>query len=336
MRLILIFRDFSLVFVLVTVILFYFWPVYQTIEDRSLLTRKVISKFSNTRYDVNNFNYTGDCGKVFRYLSNNNRDVILGSLEYKTLCQGRVFWTAIKMARQAVPKARFVILIQKGYPSYCEGDMNIMRELGVELVFFDKKFQGDMSSLRFFHYLDYLKQHINNIDRVVLMDVRDVFFFGDFFMTFSTNEMSFVRECRSDTDPSLCYGPATFSTHGVWLEKFFGGEVRKQFEEQKLPAVNGGFMFGGVEKVIQMLEIFESFVDKRKMKWGYDQALFNVLYYNGTFNSIGAEASDCTQRFCYLGDSFRTVQKTILMGKSDCSPVATHKLRLNDIGWEMT
>ena len=91
--------------------------------------------------------------------------------------------------------------------------------------------------------------------------------------------------------------------------------------------INGGIIFGGIKKVIQLLKIFIEYVNPNKAKdFGYDQVLFTLLVSKKKFDSIGLKLEHCTQRICFWLDVKYNLNTTkIIYRQNLCSPIVLHK-----------
>ena len=106
-------------------------------------------------------------------------------------------------------------------------------------------------------------------------------------------------------------------------------ELMKDIGKNKInpDVINGGIIFGGIKKVIQLLKIFIDYVNPTKAKdFGYDQVLFTLLVSKNKFNSIGLKLEHCTQRICFWLDVKYNLNTTkIIYRQIMCSPIVLHK-----------
>ncbi|ELP83490.1 hypothetical protein EIN_377050 [Entamoeba invadens IP1] len=293
-------------------------------------------KYRNRYLDTNKFNYTGECGDVLNFSSSNERDFVIGSHDMFEKCFKPQTWEVLKMARRSMPKARIVTILYNFVPHNCPIDIRNFEFYNIEYVNATKKDTENAVAMRYISYNKYISKHIEIMDRVVLVDLMDVLFFTDFFKTFGVDNIGWMKECLSFKNESVCYGPSSFPPHGDWIEKFFTKGIRKQFEDNKWPALNGGFGYGGALKMKRMMDLYVQHMDLQHMEWGYDQALLNVLYYNGTFKELGLETVGCQQKLCYQGKfDYKVKNRVIYFANTKCSPIAAHKLRVKALGWKV-
>ncbi|ELP89836.1 hypothetical protein EIN_198950 [Entamoeba invadens IP1] len=292
--------------------------------------------YKNNYIDVFKFNYSGVCGDVFKYGPNTKRDLVIGSYDFKNKCIRESVFQALEMTRIAMPDCRIVFLLFSLIPSTCVGKFKRLSDLQVETYKVTRHLFQDAVVFRFIAFRNYITKHINEIDRVVIIDFRDVLFFADFFRTFGANEVNWLLECYGTNDPNDCFGPANFPEHARWIRRYISSSIADDFVQRNISSLNGGFAFGGVENIKEVLNILCDNMDWEKMMWEYDQALLNVLYYTGKFENVGLQAVACQQRVCYIGiNGFRVENKVIYWNNTLCSTVATHKFTTNSTHWRV-
>ncbi|ELP83915.1 hypothetical protein EIN_311760 [Entamoeba invadens IP1] len=308
----------------------YYTTLRYTYNDLVNGTHK--TQYRNKHIDVNTFNYSGVCGKVFTSPPNGPDDYIISSYDMMMQCVKKQMWETLSMARTAMPRAQMVLLLFHFPPIWCIGDMERFKQLNITTIKVQRRILEQSVAIRYVIFHKYITENVNKINRIILMDPRDVVFFEDFFRTFSTDDVGWLAECTGSINKNECYSPATYRPHAEWLNDYFSKEIRDDFVKRRLPSINGGFGYGGAHKIKQVLDIYIENMNPKYMVWGYDQALLNVLYYHGKFNSTGLKLVKCEQKLCYIGrSSFKLIEKKVVYVDKDnlgCSPVASHKFEL--------
>ena len=100
--------------------------------------------------------------------------------------------------------------------------------------------------------------------------------------------------------------------------------------------INVGVFIGGIKHVFKFLELFShkliQFNNKNQMKnFGYDQVLFNYLFYLGYFHKCNIKAIGCEQRMCFRPENllFNKKGTKFFYENSGCSPILIHKYYIN-------
>jgi hypothetical protein len=158
-------------------------------------------------------------------------------------------------------------LIRVGYTA--EESRQLNREIGKLVI--------HTYSSRFIQYLDFLRNQATRYDKVMLTDVRDVFFQADPFERIPSNQLWMFQE----------QGPATLGTeprNGRWVKATFGGKVLRQIASQ--PILCAGITIGGFQNVLGYLETMETELLKRTPVHIPDQGIHNAMAYTGAFNHL--------------------------------------------------
>ncbi|GAB1224937.1 hypothetical protein ENUP19_0228G0008 [Entamoeba nuttalli] len=296
----------------------------QSLDAPSFLTQ--------TRFNLTNFNYDGECSKVFKSEKNNERDVLLlgGSFhqakKWKEL--EPMVYSQFKMNLETIPNAKkvFVLIGNPPTPDFIEN----LNKCGVEVVQAKNVPQGNGVIIRFFAWLNYLKENKGKYDRVALSDIRDVFVFGDAFATFSKDELYLSYECLINKRGKIECNDFRDTCNRGWIRQFFGKDIANQYAKNHTLIVNAGFTFGGYDKMVDYLTVLtESMEQKYLQYWGYDQALLSYLYTSRKLDFLNPKMAKCDQQFCFElrgGSRYDSQKKSLYVGNSNCSPVIRHKL----------
>lgn len=132
-------------------------------------------------------------------------------------------------------------------------------------------------SSRFIQYLDFLRNNQMQYDKVMLTDVRDVFFQADPFEQITSNQLWMFLE----------HGTATLATqprNRRWVEATFGRNVLRQIGHQ--PVICAGITMGGMKNVLGYLEAMEPELLARTPVYIPDQGIHNAMAHTGAFKHL--------------------------------------------------
>jgi|SRR5450756_2579974 len=158
-------------------------------------------------------------------------------------------------------------LVRLGYTR--EECREIRREIGKLII--------HTYSSRFLQYLDFLKNQSAQYDKVMLTDVRDVFFQADPFERVPDNQLWMFQE----------EGPHTLGSEGRnrrWVEATFGKKVLRQIADNRI--ICAGITIGSYAQIAGYLQAMEPELLARTPVYIPDQAIHNALAYTGAFNHL--------------------------------------------------
>ena len=135
---------------------------------------------------------------------------------------------------------------------------------------------------RYLQYLDFLRNRRLQYGKVMVTDVRDVYFQADPFDTVGEDSLLLFEE-------HVVLG--TDRRNKQWVKATFGREVLKSMETRT--ALCSGVTIGGVEKIIGYLEVMEPELVRRNPACIADQGIHNALAYLGRFDHLGATIMKC-------------------------------------------
>ncbi|GAB1218895.1 hypothetical protein ENUP19_0008G0019 [Entamoeba nuttalli] len=288
--------------------------------------------YVDSLFNMTQFNYSGECGKVFKYKANNKRDLLLFASSFDDPQR----WSKMKESSQhimaltdsALPRATKLLLLLGDAPtSTFEEEINTY---GIEVV--KVKYELPVATAvvqRIFAEKNFLEENKHKYDRVIIADFRDVLIFNDAFATFSSNDLILLMECLSFNSTEHCV-TLNEKTNKKWMNEGYGEEISKKFAEKNEILMNGGLFLGGINKIIELLTIQINNLNKNKMMlWGQDQATLNYIHLTGQLNHLNITKDYCTQRMCFA-ESFTgyydKIKKRITTKSTGCSPVIRHKL----------
>ena len=201
----------------------------------------------------------------------------------------------------------------------------------------DKKKHKHIVSQRYLDFEKYLKEHQDEYDRVVFADLRDVFWFADGFATISPDEFILMHECEDFGNYLLrCLSFKRMRNSNAnyeWVRKFYGKEIATHFREKEFLIINGGFVGGNTQKMVQFLSVICNELKQKPeylYEWGYDQATTSYIYNTGKLDFIGITTNTMTQRLGWDNERYYRYdyeKKSLHMNSNGCSPIIRHKLR---------
>ncbi|GAT95762.1 hypothetical protein CL6EHI_106070 [Entamoeba histolytica] len=328
----LLFQSVVMLFILIVCLLF--GITLFSNSKNNIYKRNSDSKnwFMDRYFNLTNFNYDGECSKVFKSEKNNERDILLLGGSFPQVKKWKeseaMVYGQFKMNLESIPNAKkvFVLIGNPPTPDFIEN----LNKCGVEVVQAKNVPQGNGVIIRFFAWLNYLKENKGKYDRVALSDIRDVFLFGDAFATFSKDELYLSYECLINKRGNIECNDFRDSWNRGWIHQFFGKEIAYQYAKNHTLIVNAGFTFGGYDKMVDYLTVLTESMEQKYLKyWGYDQALLSYLYTSRKLDFLNPTTVKCDQQFCFElrgGSRYDSKKKSLYVGNSNCSPVIRHKL----------
>jgi len=147
------------------------------------------------------------------------------------------------------------------------------RELGREI----RKLIVHTYSSRFVQYLDFLRNQSARYDKVMLSDVRDVFFQADPFARIPDHQLWMFQE----------EGPHTLGSdrrNRRWVLATFGRKVLRQIEHQRI--LCAGITIGSYANIVGYLQAMEPELLTRSPVYIPDQGIHNAMAYTGVFKHL--------------------------------------------------
>jgi hypothetical protein len=124
---------------------------------------------------------------------------------------------------------------------------------------------------RYFLYKEFLKKE-KQIERVLITDVRDVFFQSDPMISFPGHTLFCFEEDRSMSLSSCPY-------NSKWVLETYGEAALSRFGNSNI--ICSGVTVGSHELMIDYLEKMCNELERVPSVWGGDQAVHNMLFYSG-------------------------------------------------------
>lgn len=285
-------------------------------------------------------NFKKKCGEIFKYKSNNEKDLVILAYEFlnKNFKHNLFIEIAIEKVldsyKNSIPNAHFICFIPK--KSINSKIVEIIKKFNIEIIEIPNS-NEHITNRRFIEAYKYLKEKKNNYERVLHIDIDDIYIFGDIFATIGQNDLYVNYNCNIESE-KLEYCRHFFkSVNRKWfninMNKYNSNQREiKNFKRKKPLTIIAGVFIGGIKNFYKFIELYSQkllqFNNKNQMRnFGYDQILFNYLYYNGYFNQFNIKVIGCEQRMCFrpLNLLFNNKTTKIIYEKSGCSPILIHK-----------
>ena len=192
-------------------------------------------------------------------------------------------------------------------------------QFGIEIIKIPNSNQNIVNR-RFIESYKYLKKNKKFYERILLIDLKDVFIFGDIFATIGQNDFFVNYNCNKESKNLENCTKFFKSINKEWFRKNMNKDNTKKKEVNKFSKIDpitiiAGVFIGGFKYVFKFLELFShkliQFNNKNQIsKFGYDQILFNYLFYLGYFNKFNLKAISCEQRMCFRPQNLLFNKKT--------------------------
>ena len=274
-------------------------------------------------------NYDNECGDVFKYKANSNRDLVV--LTYQNMGGENVKYykripIIIDLYKHVIPNAKKICLTSSLERS--DPFVQLMENAGIEMIYNIRYRNWKIVNSRNKILEEYLIEHKNDYDRVIIHDF-DAFMFEDVFRTFNENELVMAAECRKYKKMNGCITLNSRPFFKDWFNRAFNNKtLTNDFCNRYVANINAGVYMGGIKIMTQFLHRINSYYNlKNSRLWGVDQAIINKMYYNNELSDLNIVLDHCSQRYCYLqSKSLSTNNSTSTLVYSDgCSPVLLHK-----------
>lgn len=238
--------------------------------------------------------------------------------------------------KYSIPNAHIICFVTK--KSKEKKVVSILKEFNVEIIDI-KDSSAHIVNRRFLESYTYLSKNKDKYDRVLFIDMDDVYMFGDIFATikkddFYLNKLHYYhnvpnKECVNfmNTSWKISY------TKNLKKEKNL--LIYDEFEKNVKCILAAGHFIGGIEKSLKFLEIFSHALIEyafnkttiQMQNFGYDMLMLNFLYYTKKFEKLEIKVIGCEQIFCTRPKNlYFNKDATRLEFETDhCSPILIHK-----------
>jgi hypothetical protein len=236
--------------------------------------------------------------------------------------------------KNSIPRAHLICFIPE--KSMNNKIVKILKRFNVEIIIISNS-NEHITNRRFIETYNYLKKNKNHYERVLHIDIDDIYIFGDIFATIGENDLFVNYNCNIESKKLELCRHFFKSVNKKWFKKNMNKynskkkEVKK-FKQKKPITIIAGVFIGGMKNFYNFIELYSNklleFNNKNQKKnFGYDQILFNYLYYNGYFEKFNFKVIGCEQRMCFRPRNllFNNLTNKIIYEKSGCSPILIHK-----------
>lgn len=228
-------------------------------------------------------------------VSSTDRDIILA-------CTTKVSegtYAFVRSIRTTGCKAKIVIFTTPDYAiskelSNCGVDIVVAEPLGVRA-------NTSLVQIRFEWYCVYMKDKLDMFDRVLHVDSRDTFFFGDPFSLAQDRRKLFFAE--QDT---WLNGKTRTRT---WMHRTYPNQLTRRLMNNMI--INGGFILGASERFYKFVFTVATHVQcSARWDFGTDQAAINYILYKVAKSQWNYELLRCDSlapvtSACYRGGKMR-------------------------------
>ena len=285
-------------------------------------------------------NYNKKCGEIFKYKPNNKKDLVILAYEFQNRNFRHNLFIEIAIGKvldsykNSIPNAYFICFVPK--KSINTKIVKEIKKYNIEIIEISNS-KEHITNRRFIETYKYLKEKKNNFERVLHIDIDDIYIFGDIFATIGENDLYVNYNCNIESTKLERCRRFFKSANKKWfkknINKYNSNEREiKNFKSKKPLTIIAGVFVGGIKNFYKFIELYSQkliqFNNKNQMRnFGYDQILFNYLYYNDYFKQINLKVIGCEQRMCFRPRNLLFNNKTtkIFYENSGCSPILIHK-----------
>jgi len=330
--------------ILLIFILYYLFVKYDIfkIENKEDIPQFKYNEVKSFYPGSNNFKLNFDkkkCGKILKYKKNNEKDLVIFAYEYQNKSLNHNIFMEISIEKilnsikSSIPFAHIICFVP--IQSLKSKIVSRLIQFGIEIIKISNS-NENIVNRRFIESYKYLKKN-RFYERILLLDLKDVFIFSDIFATIGHNDFFVNYICHKESknleNCSLFFN----SINKKWFQQNMNEYNTNKKEVSKFLklnpiTINAGVFIGGIKYIYQFLKLFShkliEFNDKTQMKnFGYDQILFNYLFYLGYFDKFNIKAIGCEQRMCFRPKNLLFNKKTtkFFYEYSGCSPILIHK-----------
>ena len=236
--------------------------------------------------------------------------------------------------KNSIPNAHYICFVTK--KSLKSKIIKTLIKYNIEILQIPNS-NEHITNRRFIESYNYLKKKKNVYKRVLHMDIDDIYLFGDIFATIGENDFFVNYNCNTESK-SLQNCKLFFnSCNKKWFEENMNKNNTNEteveiFKKMKPITIVAGVFIGEINNFFNFLELYTQkllyYNNKNQMNnFGYDQILFNYLFYLGYFKQFNLKPIGCEQRMCFRPENILFNNKTtkFIYENSGCSPILIHK-----------
>ena len=317
--------------------------IYFFVKDNDDIPKYKFNEVKAFYPGANNFKLNFNkkkCGNIFKYKPNNEKDLVILSYEFQNKSLSHNLFMEISIEKvlssikNSIPLAHLICFVPIN--SIKTKIVSKLKQFGIEIIKIQNS-NGIIANRRFIESYIFLKKKKNIYERVLLIDLKDIFIFGDIFATIGKDDLFVNYNCNKESKYLENCKKFFNSINKKWFQENMNeyntnkNEVQK-FKKMKPTTLIVGVFIGGITNFFKFIESFShnliQFNNKNQMKnFGYEQALFNYLFYLGYFDKFNLKAIGCEQRMCFRPANLLFNKKTTIFfyENSRCSPILIHK-----------
>ncbi|MFA5266515.1 MAG: glycosyltransferase [Methanoregula sp.] len=212
---------------------------------------------------LNRFDRVISCISCWLRGNNRTEDLILGTATGYSIDEVRPFIQSLKCSGY---RGRIVLFVD----DFRSTAAKFLQKQGVETLLFLPD-QSPVTNRRYILYRDFLGKQ-KWLQRVIITDVRDVFFQGDPFRTCHGDSLYCFEE-----DPAIGLSACSFNRN--WIKQMYGGDALEVLRHR--PIICSGVVIGENTAMIRYLDSICRELAGKPAVWGGDQAALNMLVYSG-------------------------------------------------------
>ena len=280
------------------------------------------------------------CRKIFKYKPNNEKDLVILAYEFQNKSLKHNLFMEISIEKvlnslkNSIPLAHLICFIPLN--SQKTKIFSKLKQFGIKTIIIPNS-NENIANRRFIESYKFLKKNKNFYERVLLIDLKDIFIFGDIFATIGKNDLFVNYNCNEESKHLKNCTKFFNSINKKWFEQNINKDNAnqneiKQFIHYKPITIIVGVFIGGINIFFEFIKLFSrkliQFNNKNQMNnFGYEQVLFNYLFYLGYFDKCNLKAIGCQQRMCFrpLNLLFNKKTTKFYYEYSGCSPILIHK-----------
>ena len=316
--------------IIILMLIISFFPkinFFYKIKDNEYIPQFKFDEVNSFYPDAKNFDLNLNkkkCRKIFKYKPNNEKDLVILAYEFQNrslehnLFMDIAIEKVLNSYRNSIPLAHFICFVPK--KSFQTKIVSKLKKSGIEIIII-KNSNEHIANRRFIESYIFLKKYRKFYERVLLIDFKDIYIFGDIFATIGKNDLFVNYNCNKESKKLENCIKFFNSINKNWfyrnMNKYNTNKKQvKKFEEIKPITIIVGVFIGGIKNFFKFIELYSyklvEFNNKNQMKsFGYEQVLFNYLFYLGYFDKFNLKANKKTTKFFYEN--------------SRCSPILIHK-----------
>ena len=285
-------------------------------------------------------NYKKKCSQIFKYKTNNKKDLVILAYDfynrdiYHNLFMEYSIEKVLNSFKFSIPRAHIICFVTE--KSMNNKIVETLIKYGIEIIKISNS-DEHITNRRFIETYKFLKKNKHIYERVLHIDIDDIYIFGDIFATIGENDLYVNYNCNTESTNLQNCKQFFKSCNKQWFEEnMYENNTNKTeikiFKEKNPITLIAGVFVGGINNFFNFIELYSQKLiqynnNNQMNNFGYDQILFNFLFYLGYFDKFNLKPIGCGQRMCFRPENILFNNKTtkIIYENSGCSPILIHK-----------